>query len=53
MILVVIVHDMAMQTQQNVGIHVCVKAALDTCAINAPLYKLKPENDLFNSAKRV
>ena len=53
MIPIVIVHDMSMQTQQIVGLHVCVKASLDTCATKTSLYKLKPENDLFNSAKRV
>ena len=53
MIPIVIVHDMSMQTQQNVGLHVRVKASLDTYATNTPLYKLKPENDLFNRAKRV
>ena len=53
MIPIVIVHDMSMQTLQIVGLHVRVKAALDTCVTNTPLYKLKPENDLFNCAKRV
>ena len=50
MIPIVIVHDMSMQTLQIVGTHVRVKAALDICATNTSLYKLKPENDLFNSA---
>ena len=48
---VVTVHDMPMQTQQNVGIHVCAKASLETCATNAPLYNMKPDNDLCNSVK--